>query len=137
VSRCRLALYADDSALIFSDRDANVIADVLSFDLGVCKQWLCDNKLSLHVGKTECILFGSARKTNKASNFQVTCDGQLVKRVQSVKYLGIYLDSLMKGSVHAADVVKKCASRISFLYRYGHLLNFRCRKLLCESLVTC
>ena len=38
VSSCKLALYADDSALIFSHKDAGVIANTLSFDLGVCKQ---------------------------------------------------------------------------------------------------
>ena len=135
VSSCKLALYADDSALIYSHRDAGVIANVLSFDLGICKQWLCDNKLSLHVGKTECILFGSAKRTNSAHNFHVTCEGQLVKRVQSVKYLGIHLDALMKGSVHVADVIKKCAGRISFLYRSCHLLDFFSRKMLCEALV--
>ena len=35
VSSCKLALYADDSALIYSHRDANVIADILSSDLGI------------------------------------------------------------------------------------------------------
>ena len=59
---CRLSLYADDSALLFSHRDANVIADRLSNELTRCKHWLVDNRLSLHVGKTEALLFGSKRK---------------------------------------------------------------------------
>ena len=50
---CQLALYADDSALIFSHKDPSVIADRLSHELSSCKKWLTDNKLSLHVGKTE------------------------------------------------------------------------------------
>ena len=66
----------------------------------------------------------------------MTCDGLLVKRVTSVKYLGIFLDEKLSGLVHAADVIKKCAGRISFLYRYASLLNFNCRKMLCSALVS-
>ena len=49
---CRLSLYADDSALIFSHQDSKVIAERLSVELSSCKRWLVDNRLSLHVGKT-------------------------------------------------------------------------------------
>ena len=56
---CRLSLYADDSALIFAHRDPKVISDRLSSELSTCKSWLVDNRLSLHVGKTESLLFGS------------------------------------------------------------------------------
>ena len=43
---CRLSLYADDSVLLFSHKDPNVIADRLSTELSNCKRWLVD-KLSL------------------------------------------------------------------------------------------
>ena len=59
---CRLALYADDSALIFSHSDPTIIASRLSEELASCRRWLIDNKLSLHVGKTECILLGTQRR---------------------------------------------------------------------------
>ena len=133
---CKLSLYADDSALIFSHKSPNVVARTLSDDLSQCKKWLIDNKLSLHVGKTECILFGSRKKLKGADDFQVTCDGQPVKRVTSVKYLGLHLDSDMKGITHANSVIKKCAGRISFLYRYSSQLDFHCRKILCSALIT-
>ena len=55
---CKLLLYADDSVLIVSDRQPNVISNKLSRELSSCNQWVIDNKLSLHVGKTECIIFG-------------------------------------------------------------------------------
>ena len=48
---CRLSLYADDSALLFSHTDAGNIACRLSHELSMCKKWLVDNKLSLHVAR--------------------------------------------------------------------------------------
>ena len=41
----------------------------------------------------------------------------------------------MSGFLHALDLVKKCAGRISFLYRHKDVLNFKCRKLLCAALI--
>jgi len=133
--RCKLALYADDSALIFSHRDSNTIATRLSNELSDCKRWLTDNKLSLHVGKTECLLFGTRRRLGKVRDFQVSCDGVPVKRVDSVKYLGVYLDANLCGVVHATTVIKSCIGRLSFLYRNGNLLDFNCRKMLCSALI--
>ena len=75
---CMLLLYADDSALIFSHKDSEVIAERLSTELTTCKKWLVDNRLSLHVGKTECLLFGSGGRLKGVGEFCVTCDGSPV-----------------------------------------------------------
>ena len=132
---CRLSLYADDSALFFSHKDAKVIADRLSIELSNCKRWLTDNKLSLHVGKTECLIFGTTRKLNKVGDFSVSCDGTAVTRVSSVKYLGVILDSNLNGAQHVVKLIKKCSGRISFLYRNSAMLDANCRKILCTALV--
>ena len=132
---CKLSLYADDSALIFSHRDPQFIASHLSGELSRCKQWLVDNRLSLHVGKTECLLFGSKRRLKGIDNFPVHCDGTPVERKFSVKYLGVMLDANMNGSVHVGNLMKVCAGRLAFLYRYSSLLDKKCRQTLCASLI--
>ena len=68
--KCKLLLYADDSALIISGSDPQTIADKLSEELESCRHWLLDNNLSLHLGKTEAILFGSKRKLKKSRVIQ-------------------------------------------------------------------
>ena len=92
---CRLSLYADDSALLFAHRDPGVIAGHLSEELTKCKRWLVDNRLSLHVGKTEAWLFGS----KIVLEFHLT--GHLLNLFM-VKYLGVLLDSNMNSSAHAS-----------------------------------
>ncbi len=68
-----MLLYADDSALIVSGLDQNKIEKELSNELETCRQWLIDNKLSLHLGKTEAIIFGTKRKLNKLEPLNVKC----------------------------------------------------------------
>ena len=132
---CHLSLFADDSALLFSHKDSNYIAEYLSKQLSSCKKWLIDNGLSLHVGKTECVLFGSRRKLGKVHDFRVLCDGLPVNQVTTVRYLGVHLDGNMNGQVHAGNLLKKCAGRVSFLYRKAGFLDFNCRKILCSALL--
>ena len=57
--RCKLLLYADDSALLVSGKDVAEIEAALNVEHEAVQEWLVDNKLSLHLGKTESILFAS------------------------------------------------------------------------------
>jgi hypothetical protein len=54
---CKVLLYADDTAILFSHNDTRVISEKLSRMLKSCHEWLVDNNLSLHLGQTgNCIL---------------------------------------------------------------------------------
>ena len=46
---CKLLLYADDSTILFSHKDPDLIANTLGKVLESCSEWLVDNKLSLHL----------------------------------------------------------------------------------------
>ena len=59
---CKLLLYADVSALIVPGKDVMEIGLQLTKELKYISNWLTDNKLSLHLGKTESILFGTKKK---------------------------------------------------------------------------
>ena len=135
--KCKLLLYADDSTLIISGSDPKVIADTLSFELNSCRQWLMDNKLSLHLGKTESILFGSKRKLKKVTSFEVKCNNEVIQNVNSVKYLGLQIDNDLAGDNIVKGIIKKANSRLKFLYRHKDMLSFNCKKTLCSALIQC
>ena len=132
---CHLSLYADDSTLVASGENPTELGEYLSDQLARCRDWMVDNKLSLHLGKTECILIGSEKRLSSAQGFRVLCDGSEVKRVDCVRYLGVMLDGKFKGKAQAMSVIKKVASRLGFLYRSAPLLDFYSRKVLCMSLI--
>ena len=71
---CDLYLYADDSALVVGGRDATKIEQTLSKEMENLSIWLEQNKLSLHLGKTESILFASKRKLSHTSSLSVSCN---------------------------------------------------------------
>ena len=114
---CKLLLYADDSVILFADKNPSVIAEKLSYVMNNCSTWLVDNKLSLHLGKTECMLFGSNRKLKKVKSFSVLCNDHEIPSQENVKYLGLTVDNLLNGEAIVDSIVKKVNSRLSFLYR--------------------
>ena len=133
--KCRLSLYADDSALVAAGKSVSELSTFLSSELESCNRWMVDNKLSLHVGKTESLLFGTSRMLGKAADFTIKCGGTTVANVDSVKYLGVTLDSRLTGETHALKAIGKISARLSFLYRQSSLLDMNTRKILCVALI--
>ena len=62
---CKLILYVDDGAILFAHKNTYVISQKLSTVVESCSEWVVDYKLSLHLGKTECVLFGPTKKLKK------------------------------------------------------------------------
>ena len=91
-----------------------------SRELSWISEWLVDNKLSLHLGKTESILFGQKRKL-KNTSLSVVCNGTQIRPSSTVKYLGAELDQSLDGGEMARKVVNKVYAR----------------KLLASALVQC
>ena len=113
---CRFILYADDSALLVLGTSVSVIEETLGHELTFLSEWLVDNKLSIHLGKTDSILFGSNKKIRKQSTMKIICgDNEVTK--DNVKYLGVSLDQSLGGKYIAESIFKKGNSRPKFLWR--------------------
>ena len=131
---CTLLLYADDSALMVSHMDVKVIQECLGLELEAVNDWLIDNKLSLHVGKTESILFGSKRKLAKHSELNIKCGNSQIMPISEIKYLGLDIHQSLDGEITADKVIKRANSRLKFLQRKGRYLNVYTKKLLVSAL---
>ena len=134
---CDLVLYADDSIIVYADKDPKAIETKLSKELTSVNQWLIENKLSLHPGKCESILFGTKRKINRIPSFCVNFNNQDIIGKKSLKYLGSIIENDLSGKECIDSIVKKANGRLKFLYRHRKVLSRDIRKILCMSLVQC
>jgi len=133
---CNLIMYADDTILLFSDPDIEKVASELSKEIGNCLHWLTNNRLSMHMGKTETLVFSSKRKKNRTKNFVIQCQGHDIKP-SKVKYLGLTLNQTLSGEDTVTSILSKCTSRLKFMYRHSKTLNEKSRKLLASALIQC
>ena len=63
------------------------------------------------------------------------CGDTVVKRVTSVKYLGVILDHCLNFRDHATEILKRANGKLRFLYRCASSLRGRYRRLLCSALI--
>ena len=86
---CDLLLYADDSALLIRGKNIIDIEQKLSEELAKLNVWLIDNKLSLHLGKTESLIFASIRKLKQQKFLRIPCNGIKVGGKEVVTYSAV------------------------------------------------
>ena len=76
---CQLIVYADDAALLVSGRDVCLIEERLGNELSSLNGWLVDNRLSIHLGKTNVFFSELAKsrlriKRKMTSSFMASFD---------------------------------------------------------------
>ena len=109
---CDLLLYADDSALLIRGKNIIDMEQKLSSNV-----WMIDNKLSLHLEKTESLLFASNRKLKQQKFLRLSCNGTYVGGKEVVTYLGGQLDQDLSGKSMAQKIIHKANASLKFFYR--------------------
>lgn len=112
-----------------------IIESELGREIAVVSNWFFQNKLILHLGKTEAILFGSAAKLRKCSKLEVRAGDLTITAKHEVKYLGCTLDDKLTGDSMAVQVHSKVCNRIKFLGRQAAYLDTQTLKMLAGALV--
>ena len=98
-----------------------------------CSSWLIDNKLSLHLGKTERMLFGPKRKLSKVKKISIICHEHVIKANHQVKYLGLFIEDKLSGESIVSSIVQKVNNRLKFLYRQARFLDQKSKLSLCSE----
>jgi hypothetical protein len=115
-------LYADDTTIIVTRNPINTFITNFTSVLDGLSHWFACNKLAVNYKKTNCMFFGRktlALKHNLAFNFQL--DSHVLSIVDTVKFLGIYLDSNLNWHTHTtyiADKISKNTGLIRFASKY-------------------
>ena len=120
LSYCKIILYADDTVIYFSDKDVINIESTLNNEVNRVAKWMSDNHLTLNLkkGKTDFILYGTAKRLGKQTyNINVCINGTKVNKATKYKYLGVLLDQHLNLNEQLAATYKKVSSRLKLLKR--------------------
>ena len=113
------SMYADYTSISFSN-SISTISNVVNEDLESLKAWLEENKLSLNVAKTYCILIGSKNKIKTLNQFNTTMSSifigdNKVSPITSIKYLGVQVAQYLNWEEHLLKITKKVSRGIGML----------------------
>ena len=117
--------YADDHAIYTSFQPTVICEQECKKNLQNClkeiKVWMNSNRLHMNEDKTEFICFGSKHQLSKCSEDYVSVGGKIIQRSESIKYLGVWLDSTlsMRKQIHV-----KCRTALLNIYKIRKIRKY-------------
>ena len=135
VESCKILSYADDTTLYFSSKHASNIQVAINNDIVKLEKWFLENKMKLNENKTEFMLVQPQSKENRFSKIHITIKSRLIKHSETLKILGITINSKMKWDTHINDVIRGCKYQLRAFRRCMRYLNIDERKMLYNSCI--
>ena len=116
LKKCKVFHFADDTNLLYSNPDPKKIKKVMDKELKLLYDWLCANRLSLNVAKTEFIIFRPPR-VNLEDRIVLKLNRTKIYESTKIKYLGLILDSRLSWKFHISELSKKLSRSVGMLYK--------------------
>ena len=115
-------IFADDTNLFCSNRSLLSLEALVNENLNHISEWLIANKLSLNIKKTNFIIFHPPQKVTHYPP-KLYINNEKILQVQSIKYLGIHIDSHLNWKSHISYISKKVKRCIGILSKIRHFVN--------------
>lgn len=109
--KCVPTIYADDTNVVVTPAHSEYLESGAQEIFALVDGWCSDNNLILNIEKTECIIFHTGQSVVdfpqdiKLNNFAITVGN-------TIKFLGIYLNSSLKWDAHITSLNKRLTSAV-------------------------
>ena len=117
-----LHLFADDANLFLSDKNLLRLETNMNKELDRIYVWLCANKLSLNIDKTNYVIFHPYQK-KLTHTVHLCISNRDIKQVKSIKYLGILMDCHLNWKDHVLQISRKISRGIGALSKLRHYID--------------
>ena len=117
--------FADDTNLLNISDKPSQLQKQINIDLKLLYKWLLANKISLNCAKTESIIFYKPGQ-KPSYDFKFKMNGHRVRPSDSIKYLGMIIDSNLNGKNHCEILSKKLKRANGMLCKIRHYVPETC-----------
>ena len=123
LSNCKLVSYADDCQFLDTESPAeiNSLKSRVENTLAAVLDWFTQNRLKVNPSKTEMLILKSRRQTVN-TELSVYFGNDEVSPSDSVRILGVTMDSHLSWDLHVSTVVQRCNAVPIGLARLRHKL---------------
>ena len=130
-----LYLFADDTNILYYEsKSLSDLERTINKELRKLYLWLNINRLSLNIGKTNFVIFHPFNKPLK-HNVTIKINNKAINEKESIKYLGVIVDSTLSWKQHIISLTKKIARTIGIMYKLQPFLPLNVMKNVYYSLV--
>lgn len=111
----KLSLYADDIAIWKTGTNLNYILKEIQKDIDNIEQWTNKWGFTLSPAKTKTVIFTNNQIKNVIQPLKI--NGNNIEQVNSIKFLGIHLDTHLNFKKHIQYVMEKIIKRFNLIKR--------------------
>lgn len=136
LQHCKIVMYADDTVIFTSGKSKEELERNLTADFTRVADWMESHDLiaNMKKGKTECMLFGTIRRT-KGISLEINYRHKTISFTTTYKYLGVKLDQSLSLRDHVTSVYKKASGRLYLLKRVRPLLTTEAALAIYQSMI--
>ena len=116
-------LFADDANLFYKSKSLSILETNINVELNNIHIWLCANKLSLNIKKSNFVIFHPPQKKLQSHNFNLAINNKQLKREFCIRYLGILIDSNLNWKDQVECIVKKIRRSIGILSKLWYYID--------------
>ena len=98
-------IFADDTSMIVTTSDPNKFVSNMNRNIVNINKWFKSNSLSLNIDKTYFLQFHV--KSNHINDLQVHHEDKQISEVQTIKFLGLVIDSILSWRQHIDGMIPK------------------------------
>ena len=119
-------LFADDTTILFSDKDISNKVVIINMELKEVTNWFKTNKLSVNASKANFIIMGTTHQTSKPENsIKVILDNVELSRVNKTKFLGVLIDENLTWKDHIDAISKAMSRNVGMINKLKHFVPKR------------
>ena len=117
-----LVLFADDTNIFVKGRSLAELFEKVNRGMAELSKWFSCNKLTLNLKKTEYVYFGGqGGKTIQTEDIKI--GGESIKRVEGVRFLGVWVDEGLRWTQHIEKVKSKTSQMVGILGRAAAVIG--------------
>lgn len=147
--KCRMYMYADDTALLSVHHNIDVAASNLQDEYNKILQWSHDNGLRINSSKTKILCITTSKRNIESVRIKShqdiclhvgtysdnDCNCPVLEEVKTFKYLGMIIDNRFLWDVHVDSMCRKLRSCLAQFYRLKLVMKYDNLKMVYYALV--
>ena len=108
-------LFADDTSVFFSHKNPDTLLNTVNSELKCIYEWICCNKLSLNVQKTQSMFVSNSISTLPGN---LSLMNTSIDLVESTTFLGLFIDNKLSWKKHTTYLCKLLSRNIGIINKF-------------------
>lgn len=131
IEHASVNMFADDTMIYLITNDIKKGEKQMNDELNNFEKWLSTMKLKTNVEKTKYMIINEKKK----ENIKLKMNDEEIKRIKSMKYLGVIIDEKLEFKEHYDYIYKKMAKKVGFLGRISRKLAIETKIIIYKTII--